>query len=391
MMTQEVHSILFQESLSVERIQGNVNGANKKPTVIAIGGIHGNEYAGVAAIQRVFKALENNRITCHGNFYGILGNIPALQMKVRFIDQDLNRVWTSNQLLKSIKSPKTIEQKQQVELYKTIKSILSSNEGPFYFLDLHTTSCATNPFITISDSLNNRQFSSHFKIPIVLGIEEFLEGPLLTYINEFGHVALGFEAGQHDDPKSADYAESFLWSALLASGCIAADELNSQIPVETTLSCNSKNKCFYEIDFKYSIDKNEEFKIVGQFNNFEKIKKGQQIATSNGLPVCAQQNGRIFMPLYQKKGDDGYFIVNRISSFWLALSTSVRSFKMHLLLQLLPGVRASKEFPYTLVVNPRTAKFLATEIFHLFGYRRKIFRKDKWYFIRRDREVSRFI
>ena len=31
------------------------------------------------------------------------------------------------------------------------------------------------------------------------GIEEYLNGPLLSYINELGYVAFGFEGGQHDD------------------------------------------------------------------------------------------------------------------------------------------------------------------------------------------------
>lgn len=390
-MSKPVIEVLSEEKITLNRILGKIKGTSKSPTVIAFGGIHGNEFAGVKAIQNVFKKLEAQNINFSGNFYGITGNIPALNKKVRFVDQDLNRVWTTEHIVNAIKETKDIEQQEQLELYNTIKEILVSNEGPFYFLDIHTTSCPTEPFITISDSLNNREFSSNFKVPIVLGIEEFLDGPLLTYINEFGHVALGFEAGQHEDPVSADNAEAFLWSALMASGCIHKSDMNGLKSLESQFTYSKKQKCFYEIDFKYTIQKNEKFKIMGQFNNFERINKGQNIAISNGKVVKANQSGRIFMPLYQKKGDDGFFIVTKISLFWLLISKFVRSFKMHLMLQLLPGVRASKDFPYALVVNPRTAKYLATEIFHLFGYRKKIFREDKWYFIRRDREVSRFI
>jgi hypothetical protein len=390
-MSKPVIEVLSEEKITLNRILGKIKGTNKSPTVIAFGGIHGNEFAGVKAIQNVFKKLEAQSINFSGNFYGITGNIPALEKKVRFVDQDLNRVWTTEHIVNAIKETKDIEEQEQLELYNTIKEILVSNEGPFFFLDIHTTSCPTEPFITISDSLNNREFSSNFKIPIVLGIEEFLDGPLLTYINEFGHVALGFEAGQHDDPISAENAEAFLWSALMASGCIQKSDVKDLKTLGGKFTCSKKQKCFFEIDFKYTIQKNEKFKIIGQFNNFEKIKKGQNIAVSNGKVVKANQSGRIFMRLYQKKGDDGFFIVTKISLFWLLISKLVRNFKMHLILQLLPGVRASKDFPYALVVNPRTAKYLATEIFHLFGYRKKIFREDKWYFIRRDREVSRFI
>jgi hypothetical protein len=64
---------------------------------------------------------------------------------------------------------------------------------------------------------------------------------------------------------------------------------------------------------------------------------------------------------------------------------------MHHILKLLPGVTSQKKKPHTLIVNPKTAKFLATEIFHLFGYRKKVVKKGKLYFIKRDRKVSEFI
>ena len=104
---------------------------------------------------------------------------------------------------KELLSTKEFEEREEV--YQVIKGIIASNKGPFYFIDLHTTSSETKPFITISDSLNNRKFSKAFSIPTVLGIEEFLDGPLLTYINEFGHIALGFEAGAHYKDTSIEF------------------------------------------------------------------------------------------------------------------------------------------------------------------------------------------
>ena len=48
----------------------------------------------------------------------------------------------------------------------------------------------------------------------------------------------------------------------------------------------------------------------------------------------------------------------------------------HHFLRLLPGVKSDKRNKHTLIVNPKTAKFLATEIFHLFGYRKKVIKND---------------
>ena len=76
------------------------------------------------------------------------------------------------------------------------------------------------PFIAINDQLNNRKFALKFPIPTVLGIEEYLEGPLLTYLNDYGHVAMAFEAGQHDDPESVTKHRSFIYLAMVAAGVI---------------------------------------------------------------------------------------------------------------------------------------------------------------------------
>ena len=198
-MVNQVEVESFNEKILVQRILGRVEGVKKSPTVIAIGGIHGNERAGINALLNVFKTLEDENINLKGNFYGIAGNINAISENIRFKNVDLNRIWTKKEILKLyLENDLEIESKEQHEIYIVIKDILKKEKGPFYFLDLHTTSSETQPFITISDSLNNRKYSSNFSIPTILGIEEYLDGPLLTYINEFGHIALGFEAGQHD-------------------------------------------------------------------------------------------------------------------------------------------------------------------------------------------------
>src|SRR5690606_7416931 len=117
----------------------------------------------------------------------------------RFESEDLNRLWTRSRMKKLPTNPGSAENKdiaEQVEINKVIQTILTNEEGPFYFFDLHTTSSETLPFLTINDSLLNRAFTTQYPLPIILGIEEYLDGPVLSYINELGYVAFGFEAGQ---------------------------------------------------------------------------------------------------------------------------------------------------------------------------------------------------
>jgi succinylglutamate desuccinylase len=45
------------------------------------------------------------------------------------------------------------------------------------------------------------------------------------------------------------------------------------------------------------------------FNNFDKIVKGQPLAKDKNGPIYASIDGYILMPLYQKQGEDGFFII----------------------------------------------------------------------------------
>lgn len=382
----------FQTNLTIERFLGVVSGEPTNATIVVISGIHGNERAGVVASKNVINTLQKSQIKFNGNFYAISGNLNALKKNIRFHTVDLNRVWTTTQVEDICNSINGFNPdiKEQIALYNCIKDILKKNEGPFYFIDLHTTSADTEPFITISDSLNNRKFTSNFSIPVILGIEEYLEGPLLTYINEYGHISLGFEGGQHEDNKSIENCEAFLWLSLVMAKCINKTQVINYKKYEHLLCKKKKEREFYEIINKYHIEELEDFKMLKDFKNFQVISKNELLAYSNGNEVRATFDGYIFMPLYQKQGKDGFFIIRKISRHWLFLSKIVRMLKFHYLLRILPGIKQDRKNKYTLIVNVKTAKFLATEIFHLFGYRKKIKNGSKWYFIKRDRKVSQF-
>ena len=363
----------------------DVNGT----TVICVGGIHGNEPAGVYGLQKVISDIIVNNITIKGNFYALLGNMNALKTSMRYKDFDLNRLWTKDEI-ESLDDDDDFfefeEKKEQHELYTTIKDICNTNNGDFVFVDLHTTSSPTVPFITISDSLNNRGLANKFNIPIVLGIEEYLDGPLLSYINEFGHISVGFEAGQHDDENSVLYCEAFVWMVMEKLGMVSKD----QFAYKSSNRLLTIENGFYEIIYRHSLSESNQFKMKPGFKNFKPVMKHQSLAYNGSSEVKSPFTGLIFMPLYQKQGEDGFFVVRKLSKFWLILSKVLRSLKFHQFLRLLPGINKHPENDYCLVANRRIALFLTTKIFHLFGYRKKIIIEDKIHFIKRDRKVTPF-
>ncbi|HNJ39741.1 MAG TPA: succinylglutamate desuccinylase/aspartoacylase family protein, partial [Acidobacteriota bacterium] len=77
------------------RIIGTYGGTAPGPQVICIGGIHGNEPAGVHALKRVIHQLNETRPPFQGEIVALSGNLNALNSECRFFSKDLNRQWTT--------------------------------------------------------------------------------------------------------------------------------------------------------------------------------------------------------------------------------------------------------------------------------------------------------
>lgn len=367
----KVYNKALQKTITVHRIIGKIQGAVKGPTLVFFAGIHGNETAGVFALKQVLDTL--SKTTIKGVVYGIAGNLSALQANQRYIDDDLNRLWTKTQL-KELQNKTNLnsEETEQVNLFKTINEIIDSNSGPFYFIDFHTTSSKTLPFITINDALINRKFSKLFPVPIVLGIEEYLNGPLLSHINERGYVSLGFESGQHNEAEAISNCIAFIHLALVYSNALERNAIVDFLVFYKQLKTRSKalDKIF-EVVYLYAIKANEEFKMKPNFESFQTISKGTVLATSNNKGVSSRYNAKLFMPLYQTKGKEGFFIIKTIKPFFLNLSEILRKLQVDQLIVLFPGISWETKQKHTLLVNLKIARFLVKPFFHLLGYRSK--------------------
>ena len=66
------------------RLIGKVRGSRNTPTIIVFAGIHGNEKAGVIAMENIMKKIKDENIAFRGNFYAIKGNLEALKSNKRF-------------------------------------------------------------------------------------------------------------------------------------------------------------------------------------------------------------------------------------------------------------------------------------------------------------------
>ncbi len=379
-----VYNKAVNSTVNVNRIIGTIQGDLPGPTLVIFGGIHGNETSGIFALKSILESINNTNIK--GTIYAISGNLKALEQHQRFIDKDLNRYWTKEHI-EVIKQSKTLntEERELQELLYILEDILRSNEPPFYFIDLHTTSSKTLPFITLSDALINRKFAKQFPVPIVLGIEEYLNGALLSYINELGYVSLGFESGQHDAMAAINNHIAFINLALVFSGIVLKQDCFKFSEYYEQLQKAANNSVgFFEIVYLYKIQEQDTFKMINGFESFQPIAKGTELAINNNKVIESPYKGSIFMPLYQKKGTDGFFIIKHIAPFFLKLSTVLRLIKVDNLLVVLPGISWLNKNEGVLQVNLKIARFFAKSFFHLLGYRSKQF--DKTHLRLKNRE-----
>ncbi|NMH89642.1 succinylglutamate desuccinylase/aspartoacylase domain-containing protein [Flavivirga algicola] len=367
----DVYSKARDTRIVVSRILGKIEGSKPGSTMVFFGGIHGNETAGAFALKDVLETI--NPLQVKGTVYGISGNLKALKLNQRYIDEDLNRLWTKSRI-ETIEKKNVLndEETELLEILSIINTILEIENPPFYFIDLHTTSSKTLPFITINDALINRKFSKQFPLPIVLGIEEYLNGPLLSYINELGYVSMGFESGQHNDLSSITNNKAFIYLALVFSGIMKTDQVSNFLDHYKQLLTQSASIVdVFEVIYLHKIQPSETFTMINGFKSFQAINKGVPIAISNNKELRAKHQGRIFMPLYQTKGSEGFFIIRRIRPFYLKLSILLRRIRFDSLLVALPGVTWLDKDEGSLQVNLKVAKFFVKSFFHLLGYRNR--------------------
>ena len=365
-----------------EHLIGSVRGSLPGPTLIILGGVHGNEPAGVLAAEQVLPRLRMRKTYLRGEIVLLRGNTRALERNVRYIDADLNRQWTVAQLNHSRERPDASEILEQRELLAELRGAVNRSRGDVYFVDLHTTSASGKPFATVGDTLRNRRFALQFPVTIVLGLEEQIDGTLLEYINNLGAITMGFEAGQHEATKSVYHHEALIWMATVAAGNFRREELTEFNQYPLLLKNAGGGQRVVEVRHRHAIVPEDEFQMEPGYQNFQPVRRGQVLAKDRKGEITARETGLILLPLYQKLGDDGFFLGRDVKKFWLKLSAVLRKLKVGHYVYILPGVSRHPLNENFLIINTRIARILPLQIFHLLGFRRR-----RW--IDKDLVVSR--
>lgn len=344
------------------------------PLFLIIGGMHGNEPSGVLAAQRLEATLRESPVPLNGRVLALAGNIGALKRGVRFRDRDLNRMWAARELSEvraGRDDDSALENVERRELLAAIEEAIRTAPGRVIFLDLHSTSADGAPFSLIGDTLANRAIALRYPVPVILGLEERVEGALLEYFGERGHTAIGFEAGEHTRTTTVDCQEACIWVTLVAGGGVSPEALPRVRELYGLLRSSAAGlPGVVEIRHRHHVDAEDRFEMRPGFDNFHAVSQGERLATDREGDVLSPEDGLVLLPLYQGQGQDGFFVGREVRRFWLRFSHVLRRMHLEWLLPLMPGIQRHSEQQGSFLADPRIARLWTVEIFHLLGYRK---------------------
>lgn len=293
----------------IKRITGIYSTANEGNLLMVTAGVHGNEHSGVIAQQRVLQKLEEWKPEVKGNFLALAGNVEALQRNQRFLDKDLNRVWPDKEYQK-IQDPNH-EQKEMMDILKVLEDYPADKFEHRYFVDCHSTSADSLPYISVQDVGENDKWAHRFPLYIVRGFSDLITGSIDNFFSKNQFTGFAYEGGQHTAEHTVEHQEAIIWLALEKSGLLDLSKLPEEPDCIRKIHQEEEQKTF-EIVHRHHLEPGDSFKMKGGYSNFQPIEKGEELAEHNGNTVVSEWDARIFMPLYQKQGNDGFFVVEEV-------------------------------------------------------------------------------
>ena len=301
----------------MERIIGAFDSGDKNVLMVLVGAMHGNELAGIKAINNVFEEIEKTNLSVKGKLIGVAGNLQAIKEKKRYIDYDLNRCWTYdklNHLEASNKDNLLNEDRELHELRQLFDDLAHQQYEQKVLVDLHTTSAENGNFIVIPGNPEEDSIVRSLKLPMIIDLDRYIPGTLLKYMHQNGFLSFAFEGGQIGSEKAIDLHTHGIWELVFQSGVVKPKhDLKELLHYEELIGSLSKNlPQTVKVLHRHEVDQQDYFRMKPGYENFQRVHKGEVLAEDKKGIIHSPFDGLIFMPLYQNIGGDGFFIVEEL-------------------------------------------------------------------------------
>ncbi len=260
------------------------------PSLLFLGGVHGDENPGVFALEKLLEELHAGKIRLIRGTLTVVPRVNAGAVKrgVHFLEENLNRI------VKRHDAPVTHEQILANELIPLIDSADA-------VLDLHGTPAPTHPFIFLDDeSPANKAWAEAMGASFLLSgwPALYAGGKTVTtteYAQSRGKRALTIEVGQNDDTSAAESGRAFTLRSLAHFGLI--------VPVPASGAAKP-------LRLTRVVYREREGAFARAWNNFDPIKKGEVLARyTDGAELTAPEDGFMLMPFAGAElGGEWYYL-----------------------------------------------------------------------------------
>ena len=252
----------------------SIEGPTKGPHTVISGGIHGNERTGVEVIQYLQSHLRPCDV--QGTITLLFGNPKAYGKNVRYIDTDLNRLWSPD-WIKYLKAKKTselnIEKSRMLELLPHLQKV-------DHLLDLHETIQPSQPFIYCEGTIKHLQMAQGFQTPYIFFPSQSEDMTITASFDNFGDhqggIGLTYEMGWLEDKKSIAPLISKIQHYLTLTGNLS----NNSPLLAGTQGGNTEYLMIYE----EVIAPSDDFQFIQPYHNFDPLPKGKIWA------ICGDQS-----------------------------------------------------------------------------------------------------
>lgn len=245
-----------------------------------LGGVHGNETCGPAAMHQIMQEFEKGRLTLKSGSVTFIPecNPQAARLDKRFVDENLNRVFCKHAM------PITYEQ-------RLANTIIPMIEQADYVLDLHSFHV---PGVSIVFQDYPGQERTDFALVqgveyLILGFAEVYQDAAVqadsteTYAYKAGKMAVTVEAGSHKDPTCVPRMYQMILNSMCFLGLVeGAPEMPHPMK---------------KIHLQQVIMKRKAGHLVQEFDNIHLVKKGDVVARyEDGDTFVMPWDGFVFMP-----------------------------------------------------------------------------------------------
>lgn len=224
------------------------------PTVVILAGVHGNETAGVLAIEEYFPV----DLIC-GTVITVVVNERALEQGVRFIEEDLNRAMSSD------------SDSHEGLLAKNLRRLLAEADA---LLDLHTSSSANKPYCICEP--HSLEVAKYLPVGTVLtNVDSVHHGSTDEFMNKQRKVAVCVECGAHDDPASVEMAKQSIDCFLSAFGVVQRGQPVSHQVIWKVVNMYRNKKPF----------------LAEDLSDFSCVRRGDKLGMDGQQEVVASVDG----------------------------------------------------------------------------------------------------